>query len=467
MIIKTVPSTWLIQEEHRLDCGPFLKGSIEAKKKIEGLCYKKCHLVDLTKNGIKGMYHVGQDKITWADDEIHGMHFLRSSDILKYDFSDTSFISRKQVAGNQLFQCPARTSLITRSGAIGRMAYMRSDMEDTAISQDVLKVVPDEKRVDPGYLYAFLSSKYGIPIITGGTFGSIIVHIEAENIANLPVPRLGTVEEQAHNLVELAAAKRSEANTVVTQATQLLKSASGLKSIETNKSDNIPFGVRTISSSSVIKRMDGAFHSLFHREVIEILENASAPLTTVAKTSLSIIEPKWFKRIQINDPEYGIPIFGTSALMWVDPQPSYLIPKSMKGVEELLVDKRTVLIPRSGQVSGILGTAVLPFGSLIGGAVSEDAIRINCESEAIAGFLYVLLRSDYGSRQLKSRAYGSSIPHLDVNQIGEVLVPDLDPDIVLQIGDLGLRSASLRHEAIVHETQARTLVERTIEEGGR
>jgi len=61
MIIKTIPSTWIIEEEHRLDCGPFVKGSVEARKTIEALPCPKNHLVDVTKGGINGMYHVGQD----------------------------------------------------------------------------------------------------------------------------------------------------------------------------------------------------------------------------------------------------------------------------------------------------------------------------------------------------------------------------------------------------------------------
>jgi type I restriction enzyme S subunit len=212
MIIKTIPSTWIIEEEHRLDCGPFVKGSVEARKTIEALPCLKNRLVDVTKDGINGIYHVGQDKIVWVEDEELGLPFVRSSDILKADLSSQPLISRRQVAANHLFQCPEGTTLITRSGTIGRMAYMRSDMVDTAISQDVLKVVPDERKIRSGYLYAFLNSKYGLPIVTGGTFGSIIVHIEAENISSLPVPRLGEVEERAHELVRQAAQLRVQAS---------------------------------------------------------------------------------------------------------------------------------------------------------------------------------------------------------------------------------------------------------------
>ena len=79
------------------------------------------------------------------------------------------------------------------------MAYARPDMDGMACSEDVLRVVPDPDRILPGYLYAFLSSKFGVPLVVGGTYGAIIQHIEPHHIANLPVPRLGEeIEARAH-----------------------------------------------------------------------------------------------------------------------------------------------------------------------------------------------------------------------------------------------------------------------------
>ena len=64
-------------------------------------------------------------------------------------------------------------------------------MDGMACSEDVLRVVPDPDRILPGYLYAFLSSKFGKSLVVGGTYGAIIPHIEPHHIASLPVPRLG------------------------------------------------------------------------------------------------------------------------------------------------------------------------------------------------------------------------------------------------------------------------------------
>ncbi|NWH05317.1 hypothetical protein [Desulfobacter latus] len=117
MIVKTIPNTWIIEEGHRLDCGPFVKGSIEARKTLEALPCRKEPLADLTRSGMSGMYHVGQDKIIWAKNEDVGIPFLRSADILKTDFSGQPLISKKQVEKNPLFQCPEKSILITSNGS--------------------------------------------------------------------------------------------------------------------------------------------------------------------------------------------------------------------------------------------------------------------------------------------------------------------------------------------------------------
>jgi type I restriction enzyme S subunit len=105
----------------------------------------------------------------------------------------------------------------------------------------------------------------------------------------------------------------------------------------------------------------------------------------------------------------------------------------------------------------------LPYGDIIGGAVSEDAIRINCHTPVEAGLLFVFLTSDYGLRQLKARAFGSSIPHLDVRQIGECLLPELDQDVAARIGRAGLRVSELRSDALRLEREARLIIESEIE----
>ncbi|WP_439098802.1 methylation-associated defense system restriction endonuclease subunit S MAD5 [Allochromatium vinosum] len=462
---KAVPSKWLENNGRRLDCGPYMSGAVEAKELLKK--HRTEPLCDLTTGYNGGIFNGPRFPRIYVEDRAHGVPFLGSTDILHADLSFLSLLSKKQVDANPALVLDEGWSLITCSGTIGRMAYARSDMKGMAGSQHFMRVAPNSKKIKPGYLYAYLSSRFGLPIVVSGTYGAIIQHIEPHHIAGLPVPRLGQVEQQAHDLVQEAANLRTKASEAVADAMRALQQAAGMLGLHDHVSSGVGFGIRTVSSSNLIKRMDAVFHSPFHSDAVAVVSASSVGATTVEKIAESIVEPKRFKRVQVEDEEFGIPMFGTTALMWADPQPSFLIPKKIAVNYELTVDEKTLLIPRSGQISGIIGTVILPYGKIIGGAVSEDAIRIHCKSEIDAGFLFVALRSEFGRRQLKARAYGSSIPHLDVQQIGSVVVPVVDNEAYQEIGELGIRSAKRRGDAIRLEDQARSLVENAIEEAAR
>ncbi len=323
--------------------------------------------------------------------------------------------------------------------------------------------MPDAEKIPPGYLYAYLSSKFGVPLVVGGTYGAIIQHIEPEHIANLPVPRLGAAfETKVHGLVERSAQLRSEAAQLLVDATTELENLVKLPHLEVPPSPT-PFSTNAVSSSVLQARLDGFFHSRFHSEALAAL--ARTQTKALSELSSGIVEPLRFKRVAVDDVSFGVPFFGTSPLFWTDPTPNYFVSKKMRNIEHYLVDRKCLLIPRSGQLSGIIGSIVLPYGDIVGGAVSEDAIRVYFESEEDAGFGLVALTSEYGRRQLKARAFGSSIPHLDVKHIGLVRVPDPGAPQREKLGAKGARVAQLRDEAVRVEREARLLLEAKIEKG--
>jgi type I restriction enzyme, S subunit len=461
---KAIPSSWLDINGRRLDCGPYMSGAIEAIELLKK--HRTEPLKELTAGHNGGIYNGPQFVRNYVEDPAHGVPFLTTSTMLQADLANLHMISRKDAHSPKLkyLRVEEGMTLITCSGSIGRMAFARKDMEGCWSNQDIMKVVADDRLILPGYLYAYLSSRFGVPIVVSGTYGAIIQYIEPRHLAELPVPRLGDVEDQAHELVQRAANLRTRASESLLDAIAMMARESGLQRIPTIANSEIRFGARTVSSNALVKRMDASFHSPFHEDALRSIRSIHVGVSSVRDIAESISEPKRFKRIQVDDEEFGIPMFGTTALMWADPQPSFLIPKTLAGVDELIIDRRTVLIPRSGQVSGIIGTAVLPYGKLIGGAVSEHAIRIHCRSEVDAGYLFVALRSEHGRRQLKSRAYGSSIPTLDIAQVGQVIIPDLRGNIFEKIGAIGISSAKFRSQAIDLEKEARTIVEHAIEE---
>jgi type I restriction enzyme S subunit len=463
MKAKSVPSSWLERDGRRLDCGPYMSGALEAKVLLESMQARKDKLQTLTRNGLSGIFHAGRIKRMWVDSPEHGRPFLSSTEILQADLSNLPYISKKAVAENPRLSLHAGWTLITRSGTVGRMAYARPDMEDFACSEHVLRVVPDVEKIAPGYLYAYLSSKFGVPLVVGGTYGAIIQHIEPEHIANLPVPRLGgAFESKVHELVKRAAQLRSDAAQLLVDTIAEMEELTKLPRLEVPASPT-PFDTSVVSSSVLQARLDGFFHSRFHRAALEALTHVKTK--SVDELSTGVVEPPRFKRVAVEDESFGVPFFGTSALFWTDPAPNYFVSRKMRNLEHYLVDKKCLLIPRSGQLSGIIGSVVLPYGDIVGGAVSEDAIRVYFDSEEDAGFGLVALTSEYGRRQLKARAFGSSIPHLDVKHVGVVRLPDPGPEKRKLLGTKGARVAELRDEACRVEREARAQLEAKVQKG--
>jgi type I restriction enzyme S subunit len=421
----------------------------------------------VTQGGLAGIFYGARFPRIYVTDPAHGVPFLGSTDILDADLRFLPLLSKKQVCAESDLLLDEGWTLITRSGTIGRMAYARSEMRGMAGSEHFIRVVPNRNTIQPGYLFAYLSSRFGLPLVVGSTYGAIIQHIEPQHIANLPIPIAPTrVQEAAHKLVVEASALRTKASADLKSAIREIERASDLPAIEGHYPGGSP-DISMVKAAGLGARMDGLFHSGFHRSVLDPLSRLPmGRRATVAALAKRVFEPPRFKRIPVDGPEHGVAFFGTAAIMRSDPEPEQYIAKRTPGIDELLVRATDILVPRSGQLVGIIGHAILPHGDLIGGAVSEHGIRVQCADEATAGYVWACLSSEYGRRQLKASAFGSSIPTLDVARVSAVVIPRLNEADQAELGTLAFRVATARHEAVKRERAARSLVENWIDERG-
>ncbi len=464
---KLVPSGWLDKEGRRLDCGPYLSGAIDAKVLLESLNEAKKPLKKVTKGGLAGIFNGPRFPRAYVADPMHGVPFLGSTDILDADLRFLPLLSKKQVASEPGLVLDAGWTLITCSGTIGRMAYARSEMRGMAGSQHFMRVVPDPDEIKPGYLFAFLSSRFGVPMVVGGTYGAIIQHIEPQHIAELPIPLAPTrIQDGVHELVAEAAELRTKSSAELRAVIHEIEQAAGLPPVAARYNGDSP-DISVVQAQTLGPRMDGLFHSGFHRSVLSPLLGLPANRrAVVGEFAARVFEPARFKRIPVDNAHHGAPFFGTATIMRSDPEPEQYIAKRTSSIKELLVSPTTILVPRSGQLVGIIGHVVLPHGDIVGGAVSEDAIRVVAPDEAMAGYLFACLSSEYGRRQLKARAFGSSIPHLDVRMVRSTAVPRLADDSIKSLGMRAFRVAEARSNAVLKEREARALVERWIERKG-
>lgn len=122
--------------------------------------------------------------------------------------------------------------LVTRSGSVGRVLYVGDDIagfpvdEGLAVSEHVIRVIPDRAEVDPAYLFAFLSSADGQVLLAQGTYASVVQHITPDHIRAIPVPLPSpAVQKAIGDKVRDAERLRSKANAAVRELQDAMEQA--------------------------------------------------------------------------------------------------------------------------------------------------------------------------------------------------------------------------------------------------
>jgi hypothetical protein len=467
MKVKTVPSTWLEQEGRRLDCGPYLSGAIEAKVLLDRLPVKKEPLAVLTVGGKSGIYHAGREGRTYVTDPTHGVPFLGSSSILAADLSWLPLLSKRQVAGNPQLIIQSGWILISRSGTTGRMVYSRADMAGMACSEDVLRVVPDSTKILPGYLYAYLSSRFGVPLVTSRTYGAVVQHIEPQHIADLPVPIASDgLQRSTHELITESARLRTQASQRYSSGTAMLFAATGAKEpvrhtwLSSTKSRSF---VTTSVSASSLRALN------YDPRYLELCENLKVgrhnPLG-------SLCDPQHFKsgiifkRIDA-DEQYSVRLVGQRGAFQVRPEGRWISKKSIEGLG-LLVPSGTTLIA----AHGTMGETELYCRShyvtkrTSDYAFSGDFVRcVPLRDKVLPGFLFAFLRSETAFRILRSISIGSKQQAHHPDLLWNIPVPRIEDALEHQIHELIEQSADDFDRALQLEEEAWSLIENWITEG--
>lgn len=459
---RIVRSGWLDEGGRRLDCNPYMSGALEARDTLKQLKVRKDALSTLTKGHAGGIYNGPMFKRNYVDSAEYGVPFISSGSMLLADLSTLPRLRRSDAESGRLsyLRLHAGMMMISCSGTIGRMTYVRPDMDGVWSSQDVLKVVPNPEQIPPGYLYAFLSSRYGVPLVVSGTYGAIIQHIEPEHIADLPVPRFDARTEVAiAEKVDAAARARSEAVELLQEARNRLHLRLGL-SAPTPVSVLTKPDVTSVSSDTFRDRGDGYYYSARNAESRRAFDAAGGnrALGEVAEVFI----PGIFKRLYASDPKFGSPYITGGDVFELAPVSDKFLMKRVAAEYGLLLKKGMIVVQEAGQLGGLIGRSVMVGSYLDGFSCSNNMIRIVPEDDIDGGYLFTLLSSEHGVRLLSREAAGSSIPHTDELRVKRIQVPWPSRKDRGDIGAPAIRARELRDQACAWEQDARDTLEAKI-----
>jgi type I restriction enzyme S subunit len=326
---------------------------------------------------------------------------------------------------------------MTRSGTIGRTAFVRGEMDGMAASDDVIRIIPDESAIRPGYLFVFLTAAPAQAMIGQKTYGSVVQHIEPHHIADLPVPLPeAAFQERIHALVDGAAAARTEATCLLDEAGAYFDAFAG----------PMPSAHDHARAAGIVARarLDGRLDAFYH--VGWAIEGGELRGTAMGELG-RVTRPGIFKRIWV---ERGVPFVSGIDVYQVRAGFRQKLMRVEAERAGCLLRHGQVLVQRSGQRYGLLGRPAYVGLHLDGWAGSEHLMRIGLIDQYQAGRVFSFLRSEAGHRAVLRSSYGTSIPELNPEGLSRVEVPLLPPELTAKAN----RALELRERADADEERA-------------
>ncbi|WP_328463494.1 hypothetical protein OHA21_38080 [Actinoplanes sp. NBC_00393] len=461
-----VRASWLAKKGFRLDAKPYVSRAYDARTLIQE--YPRTETLGEVTSRI---FHAGRVTRSWTTSPDFGVPFLGSADIFQADLTSLQLLTRSAMKKNPKLPIEPGWTLITRSGmTAGRVAYARLSMQGLACSEDVLRVVADGDKIPPGYLYTFLASPLGIPMVKGDVYGTSVRHIEPEHVAEIPIPRIGKAKEhRIDELIQESMESRQRFEDGVCAATRDLFESAGIpdlldvrwhdqpRDIDFSVSGLTPMTIRALNFTPRTRRILSRLSGIPHRTLGDICRGGR------------LARGNRFKRVE-SDSENGVQLVGQRQGFWLRPEGRRIL---MSEAEQRAVKaaNETVLIASQGTLGEgeVFCRPVFATGSWIDNYVfSEHFLRVvSGDPEFSGAYLFAFLRSEAAFRILRSLATGGKQQDIHEMLRAEIPVPECTQSDRERIAETVRAAYRDRDEADKKEDQAFKLLDDAVREAAR
>lgn len=392
-------------------------------------------------------------KRTFVSNKEKGYDYLTGSDMVKSDIESGKYISKKHTKKTDDLRIHKDWILITCSGTIGNTVYTNNVFEGRIGTHDLIRIIPNDKNVKRGFIYAYLSSKYGYGLLTQSSYGGVVKHIEPHHIQNLPIPILPeSQQEEIHQLIIDASDLRVEANFLLDKAVRLFESK--LPSVEDRKIYSVSIKDRIKYNS----RLESTFDTKQIDEFYNQLNMNDVEVISIEKLSTKVFTPNIFKRIRTDNPDKGVPYLSGSDLLDQYPKFDSFLSKKMTNINNYILRKDWLAI----QDAGTIGYVSYIHEFLDGVSATNNLIRIVPNEENWNPYIFTFFKTKLGQRFLKFYEFGSVQKHIDNHQISSFMIPIFD-EIKNLIKDHTVRAMNNYALACKKENQAIDLIEKEID----
>jgi hypothetical protein len=276
-------------------------------------------------------------------------------------------LDRTEDAANRFVR--SGTILVTCSGSVGHPTLAYTPHENTLISHDLLRIQALDRR-DRGWIYAYLHASQTRAMAIGAHYGHIIKHLETSHVEALPIPMVDD-KTAAHfeRQVERILGLRNKGHELTLEAESRFEMAVGPMTIKDWGEQG--FAVRASKAFTFgRRRMDATIHNPGVSAIRRHLAKHAQGFTTISAAGYDVWLPNRFRRVPAPD---GVVLVESAALTEVNPDLSKVIADTEFGDPYRgRIQAGWILMARSGQTYGILGTAVLAEKDLEDKVITDD-----------------------------------------------------------------------------------------------
>lgn len=440
------PASLLLQGQRRMEAETYLTSGYSVQRAIEAKPHGWRKLSDAA-----SIWQPSRLKGIVVSSE-YGTPFLAATQIFDIRPTPRKWLSIERTNNAaERFLRPS-TIIMTRSGSVGRATISLNCVENTLITDDLLRVEPysDKKW---GWIYAYLRSPIVRQILQSSQYGHVIKHLEVPHVNDIPIiDAPDHYVEYFYNEARKIFAYRNEAIEATEKAERLLSIAM-LKGESKDASRSL-YTVETARSlSGERRRLEASFYSPEVRFVLTAMEKNANSISTLRDVTEGVW---WMSRFRRYFGDGGVPYMSADELFSISQigqKRVYIDP--IQNHHAFYVKSGWILMACSGQVYGLNGSVTLATKADEEYFFSHDLIRIAPKLGCIRpGYLFAFLGHPELGRPLVLRnAYGSSVPHLEPADVGKIPIPRFNAQIEDEIADLAERASALRAEA--RETEKR------------
>jgi hypothetical protein len=375
----------------------------------------------------------------------YGIPYLNTSQVFDIRPKPRKWLSMEKTLKGEDRLVTAGTILVMASATVGRAIVATKAHENTIISHHFMRV----KSIDPllsGWVYAYLRSPQARAMMTSSQYASVIRHIEPHHLAMLPIPKVSTIvaERFAVQVENILQCRNSAAEMTRCAETALSEAVGFTRTKEKNEGFSVP--LRDVIRRR--RRLEAAYHTPRVRRIIASFRRCQ-PLAELTDGVW------WGNRFRRTYGDSGIPYLSADDVFTTNPHEiKQILVDHEDGHERLFVKQGWLVMACSGQIYGMNGSTMIATQWQENAVFSHDMIRIVPKGNLRPGFLLTALTHPVLGRPLLVReAYGTSIPHLDPEDVASFPVVRLEPEQENLIADLAESAAEHQAKAEVLERE--------------